>query len=297
MARGKDDETTPQSDRERRVLDQDQASPTTEGRDHRARGEKEAGGPAWEAAAQEAALNKRRREQTGRDVTGQDQHGRPDVQLEPEQRQQTKQVQEAEQRAQLQRDEQAETDKQNRIARDLHKEAVQEQRALNAGHQAAAGDARGRAQDARIERDQRFANAGHSRESAREDAKQADDLDRGADTEDDPAVAVADRERAASLRADEARGRSVAQGDENRGRAEQARADRAVGEAQDHEGRQRPEPPPPKQQAAGENNLANQGTVAPAGKMRRPRRGTRGRQVRSGKGRGVSRDRGREPGA
>jgi hypothetical protein len=297
MARGKDDDNTPQSDRDRRVLEQDQAPLSTElrepGLDHRARGERESGGAAWEAAAEKVLHDKAAREQTGRDVAGQDQRGRPDVELDRKQ-QQAREVREAQQRDQLQRQGQAEIDRQNRIALDQHKQAVQEQRTLNAGHQAAARGAQGRERDALTERDQRYANTDHYRESAREDAKQAYDLDRGADAEDEPAVASAEEKRADALMAEHDRKRGVAFGDENRGRAEDARAARAAGEARDHDAQQRPEPPPPKQQAGGEKNLANEGSVAPAGNIKGAKRGTRGRIRRAGKQQGRSRDRGRE---
>jgi hypothetical protein len=287
MARGKDDESTPQSDRDRRVLEQDQAPLDVDGPeagpDHRARGEREAGGAAWETAARQAALNQAQREQTGRDVAGQDQRGRPDPERDLKQ-QQAKEVLESQERDRQERQQEQDRE-QARLER--------EQRDLNAGHQGAARDARDRERDALVERDQRYANTDLYRESAREDAKLAHDLDRDADAEADPAVAVAEEKRADALMAEHDRKRSVALGDENRGRAEDARAAQAAADARSHEGQQRPEPPP-KEQSGGAKNLANEGAVAPAGNIKGAKRGTAARVRRAGKGVGLSRDRERK---
>lgn len=289
MARG-NDETTPQSDRERRVLEKDQAELSTElretGPDHRARGDREAGGAAWEIAGQQAAREKHLREQTGRDVTGQDQRGRPDVELDRQQP--TQEQRETQQREQLERQQRAAEAQQVRLDAEQQRQVARQQREHDAAV-AQGRDARGRERDALTARDQLHVTADHTRESGREDVKEAVHAERNADELDDPA----EERRAQALRADDARKRGVALGDEDQGRAEDAKAQRAAAEARGHEAH--PEPaPPPKRPAGGEKNLANEGAVAPAGKIKGAKRGTRSRKRRAGKNLGQTRDRGRE---
>ena len=273
MARGKDDETSPQSDRDRRVLKKDQAPLSSEvrepGPDHRARSERETGGAAWEAAAEKALHDRVKREQTGRDAAGQDQRGRPDA--ERDQQQVAKEQHEAQQR-----DERAREDELTR--------EQQEQRHLDRGQdpQVRAQEARARQDRALGRRDQSYADADIGRQSARDDAELAHDL-----REDDP-----ESDRAQSLEADHDRKRSVALGDERAGHRAQADADREAAVARGDETRAQPKPEP--KQDRGAESTSSDAALSDVRRMRKPRRGTKARRSRAGKDLGRPRDRGRE---